>query len=63
MGCEQPDVGYEEVGGPADVLVPVVVHDPVEARAGACGERERADNAGYDPCASDISLAKTREDR
>ena len=57
MGCEQPDAAHEEVGRPAGVLVAVLVHDPGEAGAGACGERERANEAGVEPGTRDIPLA------
>jgi hypothetical protein len=63
-GCKKPGVGDEEVGRPPDVLVPPVMPDRVEAVAGAGGERERANDAGYDLVGDgDIPLAKTREHR
>ena len=62
MGREQPTVRLEEVCGPAFVLVAPVGHDPYKAGSGACGERERANDAAYNgPDTFDIGLAITRK--
>lgn len=54
-------MGPEEVRWPAFVLVSPVTHDPGEAGAGARGQHERANNAGFKPDTSDIRLAIARE--
>jgi hypothetical protein len=62
--AKHPDVAHEKVGGPAGVLVAVLVDDPAEAGSGARGERERANKARFDPgITGDIPMENAREHR